>query len=246
MRRSGVQAVCRIASRSRPPIDAAAAEAIRRHYGIPKAAIWASDAPGCRAAIDDYIASKASLHGVDVVQRGDGLQYRYSPGWLVLASAPFVERLAAFVVLAASGRRPDALSDRAIVEALAGYVQAAVPYQLVDHSEVQGQFQGGLRTPLMTLLEGGDCDSKCLLLATLIRSLRPSVPMEIIFVMGDEASTRNDHAVLSVGVPPQNSEWKRNMACGMKGVLIETTNTWGIGHGFREREFTNLEPLRIP
>ncbi len=115
-------------------IDLSAAESIRRHYGIPKAAIWASDAPGCRVAIDEYIANKAALHGVDIVQMGDGLQYRYNPGWLVLTSAPFVKQFGASVVFAVSGRRAHGLSDRAVVEALAGYVKAAVSYQSVDGS----------------------------------------------------------------------------------------------------------------
>lgn len=226
-------------------VDSAAAEAIQRHYGIPSAAVWATSRSGSRAAIDRYIAESAKSHGVEVGDRGDRYVWRYDPTWLVRVSAPLVRDFSDAVVRVATGRRAAAVGDRELVEVLAGYVQAAVPYRKID-DERAGHYQGGLRTPLMTLLRGGDCDSKCLLLATLIRSQRPGIPIEIIGVRGGADSDRNDHAVLAVGIDPRDSEWKRNMTCGRRGVLIETTGAWGVGQGFTDQEFADLEPTLIP
>jgi hypothetical protein len=226
-------------------IDSAAAEAIQAHYGMPNEGFWFSDVPDSRETIEEFIGRTAALHGIRFDRKDGKLRYRYAPEWLVQVSAPFVRDVAASVVLSVTGGRAESVSERQIIKALTGYVQVAVPYVAIE-SDSDGKYREGLRSPLMTLLKGGDCDSKCLLLASMIHSLRPELPMEIMFVRGTEESTENDHAVLAVGIIPLASEWGRNMSCGRRGVLIETTAGWGMGNGFNLAEFSNLEALPIP
>jgi hypothetical protein len=221
-------------------VDAAAAEAIEAHFGVPTNPLWFMERPGSQDAILSHVAMLAASHGVI----WSGRSRHYDPSWIVGISVPLIAELAEQIVTTTSGRESHGQSDRAVVEALAVYVQSAIPYRLIEDTK-DGNARLGLRTPLMTLLKGGDCDSKCLLLATLVRALRPSLPMEIIFVRGEVNSVENDHAVLAVGIAPARTEWKRNMQCGVPGVLIESTSSWGISKGFKSWQFLSLEPFVI-
>ena len=85
------------------------------------------------------------------------------------------------------------------MEALAGYVQAAVPYRTIkgpqDDLVQDGNQRCGLRTPVATLMAGGDCDSKSLLLASLLRAVDPRIPVALVHCMSGDTP----HMILAVG-----------------------------------------------
>lgn len=119
------------------------------------------------------------------------------------------------------------------VEALTSFVQRAIPYTSVPPDR-DGVERGGLRTPGATLLYGGDCDSKSLLLATLIRSVRPEVGLLFIGVNLDG----EPHGMLGIAIDAPDCA-KRIQHDGADFVLIESTSGFGIGYvsdDFRESE----------
>ena len=58
-----------------------------------------------------------------------------------------------------------------------------------------GKVRCGLRTPVETLFDGGDCDSKSLLLAAMIRSVDPKIGLSLVHCMNGEVP----HMILAVG-----------------------------------------------
>lgn len=211
----------------RVSIDRAYGEALESHFGFPSTVL---DRIACRtddgscSAVEAAVAQALAQHGITCTPE------RVSPDhqWLLDRSVPAV-RDAAGAVLNASLGRGAAPGRRARIEALAGYVQNAVPYRPVkgarDDLMRDGKNRCGLRTPVATLFEGGDCDSKCLLLASMIRSVDPAVPVALVYCTdGDEP-----HMILAVGCDAGPGE-QCIQADGSTLVLIETTSDWDVGH----------------
>jgi len=228
-------------------VDHALADAIEAQFGFPKDAhqptSYSWEAGGTRRPLDAMLERKARLieraHGFRV--NGERLEPDYD--WLVDKSASICTAVAPAVVEAFT-ERPIADADaRERVEALASFVQNAIPYRFdvegavaAKHSD--GKNRLGIRPPATTLLHGGDCDCKSLLLAALIRAADPEVPLAVVGVrVKDEKTGEMDpHAVLGVGVPSRPGEQTLD-AGGARLLLIETTagshwdgGDWDLGH----------------
>ena len=108
-------------------------------------------------------------------------------------------------------------------------MQNAVPYHKVDdqrHDLVDdGKTRCGLRTPAEALLDGGDCDTKSLLLATLIRSIDTETPLALVYCM----SGNTPHMILAIGCGTQPGEQCITVN-NTPMVLVESTSDWDIGH----------------
>lgn len=216
-----VEAGCRPrAFRVSGTVDAAAAEAIESHFGIDPEllAYHFLDEPGSREAVESARAAAFRARGLATV--GGRIQPDY--GWLVAESLPALNPLATEIVEVYWNRKAESLDDRAAVEALTSFVQNAVPYRAVEASP-DGRERGGIRSPLSTLFLGGDCDCKALLLAGLIRSVRPTVDLALLHVNRNEP-----HACLGVAIPPGDGEGFVRVG-DRDLVVIETTDDWDLG-----------------
>jgi len=109
------------------------------------------------------------------------------------------------------------------VDALTSFVQRAIPYT-TGWMEPDGKERFGLRTPGLTLLMGGDCDSKCLLLATMVRAVRPEIPLLLVSMNTKDGP----HSILGVGIAAGRCATTLQHA-GRAFVLIESTSGFGIG-----------------
>lgn len=201
-------------------VDAAAADAIEAHFGIDPdlLAYHFLEEPGSREAIEAARERVFRARGLAMV--GDRLQPDY--GWLVAESLPALNPLANEILEVYWKRKAGGLDDREVVEALTSFVQNAVPYRTVDPTP-DGRERGGIRSPLATLFRGGDCDCKTLLLAGLIRSVRPTVDLALLHVNRDEP-----HACLGVAIAPADGEGY--VRVGERDlVVIETTDDWDLG-----------------
>jgi hypothetical protein len=88
-----------------------------------------------------------------------------------------------------------------------------------------GKMRCGLRTPIATLFEGGDCDSKALLLACLVRAVDGDMPLSLVYC----ADENRPHMVLAAGCA-RNADEQSVAVDGRAQVVIETTSDWDIGH----------------
>ena len=201
-------------------VDAAAAEAIEGHFGIDPDLLSYSflDEPGSREAVAKAREEAFRARGLAMV--GDRIQPDY--GWLVAESLPALNPLATEIIGVYWKSKPEEIGDREAVEALTSFVQNAVPYRTVEASP-DGRERGGIRSPLATLFLGGDCDCKALLLAGLIRSVRPTIDLALLHVNRDEP-----HACLGVAMTPAGGEGF--VRVGSRDlVVIETTDDWDLG-----------------
>lgn len=203
------------------PFDHALADAVEAHFGYPHEikecyGLAGDDSLKEVTAMRDRLLAKHGVCAEKAVLRPDF-------GWIVRNSIDCVRPVAKELVVGCGSRR-------ARIEALAGYVQGAIPYTPDVEGEQDSRFRDGkhrldLRTPGAVLLRGGDCDSKSLLLAALMRSVDPSVPICVVSI--DRISGDN-HAILGIGVNSEKGEAFWDSPRGPV-LLIETTDQWGMG-----------------
>lgn len=201
-------------------VDAAAADAIEAHFGVDPdlLAYLFLDEPGSREAVERARAEAFRARGLATI--GERIQPDY--GWLVAESLPALNPLANEIVEVYWKRKPDRVGDREVVEALTSFVQNAVPYRTVGASP-DGRERGGIRSPLATLFLGGDCDCKTLLLAGLIRSVRPTVDLAML-----QVNRAEPHACLGVAI--EAGEGEASVRVGDRDLLVvETTDDWDLG-----------------
>ncbi len=220
---------CRAADHSvRVAVDRTYGEALEAHFGFPACAMepirCTVEDGGC-AAVEAAVAAMVAEHGIICTPE------RIMPDhqWLLDRSAPAVEDAARAVIRAYWGMGAP-VSPRQRVEALTSFVQNAIPYRPVkgarDDLIRDGKMRCGLRTPIATLFEGGDCDSKALLLAALIRSVDAAMPLSLVYCFdGDEP-----HMVLAVGCTRIDGEAAVTLPGGDVQVLVETTSDWDVGY----------------
>jgi hypothetical protein len=138
-------------------------------------------------------------------------------------SVPLLRQLAEKIVLEWKPFSNGPMYDQE-VEAITSFVQRAIPYRSVSPLP-DGKERGGLRLPGTTLMVGGDCDSKSLLLATLLRAKNPTVPIILVDVYDDSGEP---HTLIGIELPPlecsQTLPWQ-----GRTYVYIESTSGFGIG-----------------
>ena len=211
----------------RATVDRAYGEALESHFGFPACAmqpIRCSVEDGGCAAVEAAVVELVAQHGI--ICTPDRIMPNHQ--WLLDQSAPAVRDVANAVVRAYWGSGAP-VNARQRVEALASFVQNAVPYRPIkgaqDDLVRDGKMRCGLRTPIATLFEGGDCDSKALLLASLIRSVDASIGLSLVYC----ADGDTPHMILAVGCARGEGE-AAIAAGGETQVLVETTSDWDVGH----------------
>ncbi len=225
------------------PVDRGAIAAVEAHFGwpaqMPEPSYFVGDA--AKTAFESAYRESLAAHGCRMVLEPhpeDGPLRGFSPdyAWLVSVSRPLLAPVAAKVI-AVFPDYESRHSQRRTVDALTSFVQRAVPYVTIP-AAVDGKERAGLRTPGTTLLEGGDCDSKCLLLATLIRSIDPALPLAVVhFRRG--APGDQGHSMLFVGIDPATDDETMDID-GRCMVAVETTDGWDIG-----RVPTEFDPAQM-
>jgi len=225
-------------------VNEAWADSFERYFGFPEHALDSVAyrvGDGSQAAIEKAITETLAQHGIICSAQSIAPDHQ----WILDRSMPEVRDVADAVIQTYwSGQRgrPNA---RQRIEALTSFVQNAIPYRKVDDGRndavKDGKYRCGLRTPGEVLLDGGDCDSKSLLLATLIRSVDERTPVALVYCMNDTTP----HMCLAVGCDMLEGEQRINVN-GTQMVLIETTSDWDIGHVGSGTDIVNAEaqPLR--
>ena len=124
---------------------------------------------------------------------------------------------------------------RSQLAALASFVQH-LPYE-IPPKLADGKERAGLRTPMATLIWGGDCDSKSLLLAGLVRSVDlcdatlvhvDNVPDGAPRPAGARADDAVGHMIAGFDVPARPEDFTIDQG-RQRFVLVETTSDWRIG-----------------
>jgi hypothetical protein len=209
-------------------IDTARADALERHFGFPSAALESiayRQTPGALAAIEQAVTQTLAQHGITCTVDGIAPDHQ----WILDQSAPAVRGVAIDIINAYWNNPRTQPSARQSIEALTSYVQNAVPYHKVDDARNDlvddGKTRCGLRTPAEALLEGGDCDTKSLLLATLIRSIDTDTPLALVYCMNGNTP----HMILAIGCSTQPGEQCITVN-NTPMALVESTSDWDIGH----------------
>ncbi len=189
-------------------IDEARAQAIERHFGVPLDAVqfgFTSEEEKLRC--QRLEKTKLAHHGMRLTESKDGssgvLDADYQ--WLVDGCAKQVEPIAASILretdrVLKESDAPRIANARDKVAAIFRFIQS-IPYEEVPEL-ADGKDRCGMRTPLITLLSGGDCDSKSVLMAALIRSKKLADVVIVTLTMRDGSG----HAILGVNVTPHSTD----------------------------------------
>lgn len=239
-------------------IDGALAEAIERQFGrpsgyMPPASVYFAH-DNSRALLHAAQATKMAeieqAHGF--ADGGSTLKVDYQ--FLVHHSMNECQKVAEGVVRAVCQIPVLRATPRERVEAITSFVQNAIPYTPNVEDEQIARFQDGtnrfgIRPPLSTLIRGGDCDSKSLLLLTMIRALDPNVPLAIIHVNESDfprdPSSDANHVIAGVAIAPKPGE--RTLRQGnVTYVLIESTHDWDVGRLSVATKLDNADVNPLP
>jgi hypothetical protein len=225
-------------------VNEAWADSFERYFGFPEHALDSVAyrvGDGSQAAIEKAITETLAQHGIVCSAQSIAPDHQ----WILDSSLAQVRDVANAVIDTYWSGQRGRPSARQRIEALTSFVQNAIPYRKVDDgrndSVKDGKYRCGLRTPGEVLLDGGDCDSKSLLLATLIRSVDERTPVALVYCMNDTTP----HMCLAVGCDMFEGEQRINVN-GTQMVLIETTSDWDMGHVGASTDIVNAEaqPLR--
>jgi hypothetical protein len=189
-------------------IDVARAESVEQHFGVPMEALqfsYRSEAE--RSRIEKLEHDKLARHGLRVLPTSDAQVGILEPDfqWLIDTSRTDINPIAQAVlketdrVLRERGdARPVTVRDR--VEGVFRFIQA-IPYETIPDLP-DGKDRCGLRTPLLTLLRGGDCDSKSVLMASLLRAACLAECAIVTLQMKDGTG----HAILGIRIPTREGD----------------------------------------
>ena len=225
-------------------VNEAWADSFERYFGFPEHALDSVAyriGDGSQAAIEKAITETLAQHGIICSAQSIAPDHQ----WILDSSLAQVRDVANAVIDTYWSGQRGRPSARQRIEALTSFVQNAIPYRKVDDGRndavKDGKYRCGLRTPGEVLLDGGDCDSKSLLLATLIRSVDERTPVALVYCMNDTTP----HMCLAVGCDMFEGEQRINVN-GTQMVLIETTSDWDMGHVGASTDIVNAEaqPLR--
>ena len=223
-------------------VDRAYGEALESHFGFP---IGVLERVACRPndgscdAVEAAVESTLAQHGIRCTPELIVPDHQ----WIMDRSVPELRAVAISVINAVHGAGA-ATDRRDRIAALTSFVQNAVPYRPVrgakDDLMRDGKSRCGLRTPIATLFEGGDCDSKALLLASLIRAVDATVPLALVHCMsGDEP-----HMCLAVGCDRAADEVALDTDTGIM-LVVETTSDWDLGRVSAATDLQDVELLRL-
>jgi hypothetical protein len=166
------------------------------------------------------LRNKAKQHGIEMNLEGNLFSVDYN--WVVKKSVSDLHEIAN--IIRSTARRKGYRSRRELIGAVASFVQE-LQYQLPpDHrinEDGEKILTAGATMPLETLSnQRGDCDTKSLLFAGLVRSISL---VDVIFVAIEE------HLFAGIRMnPSQNDHSIRHQ--GRDWVLVELSDSWPIGH----------------
>ncbi len=226
----------------RAAADRAWGQAVEAAFGFPPEAVQrvaCREADGSCAAVETAMRQTLAAHGIAATEALLMPDYQ----WLMDRSAPQLRDVANDIIDATYGPTANA-TRRQVVDALTSYVQNAVPYRTVKDGQTDairdGKVRCGLRTPVQTLFDGGDCDSKSLLLAALIRSVDARMPLALVHCMHGDTP----HMILAVGCERAKGEDAITVE-GTELVLVESTSDWGVGHVGTSVDLTDSEAVGV-
>jgi len=189
-------------------------------FGIPKS--WTSisytDAEDLKKKQQD-LKIRASKYGIKMLDKKN--RYVVDYAWVVKESENDIRGVAKSI--RSSARKEGYRSRRELIGAFSSLVQSLdyrIPADYRHNDEGEEILTVGAMMPLETLSKKwGDCDSKSLLFASLVKSINLA---EVLFIAIDE------HIFVAVDLPPTNEDhsisYNRN-----SWVLIEMTDAWPVG-----------------
>lgn len=201
-------------------LDSQDIEAAIEQFGVPRS--WTSlkytDAKDLEEK-QQALQNKASLHGIKMMK--DGNQFAVDYTWVIRESTQDLRDVAK--VIRSTARRQGYRSRRELVGAFAAFVQS-IPYRIPSDSRINDGGEeiltAGAMMPIETLSkQWGDCDSKSMLFAALVRSINL---VNVSFIVLE------DHLFAAVQLAPTKEDHSINHD-GDKWVLIELTDAWPIG-----------------
>lgn len=242
------------------PIDVSLAEELESHFGFPRHALafwyrspeelierldaqqYALEACGMRFVPADGSGGSLSMPRTGAARRerggaegpdrrtgSIGPDYQYLLDHSRAALRPVAREI--LRKAHASGAR-DARSQLAALASFVQHLPYEIPPKLAD-----GKERAGLRTPVATMIWGGDCDSKSLLLAGLVRSVDlcdatlvhvDNVPDGAPRPAGARADDAVGHMIAGFSVPARPEDFTIDQG-RTRYVLVETTSDWRIG-----------------
>lgn len=178
----------------------------------------------------------ASEKGISITKKnGNSMNVRPNYAWMIEESIAPVQKYARQILRAAKDRGYKTKRD--LIGAVASFCQS-IPYKIPDQNNVINGERintGGVMMPIEVLgKQFGDCDSKSVLFASLIRSVNLG---ESIFLT-HPGTTIGSQGHLFVGVqtnpslvPLSNTEffWE-DQVYKKKYLLLELTSSWPMGH----------------
>ncbi len=207
-------------------VDEARAKAIEKHFGVPMDAIqFAFTSPEEKARCQKLEQAKVAHHGMQVTMKSGGamgiLQANYQ--WLVDGCRDQIQPITQSILretdrVLKESSAPRVATPRDKVAAIFRFIQS-IPYETIPDLP-DGKDRCGMRTPLITLLKGGDCDSKSTLMAAFIRSKQISDVVIVTLKMKDGTG----HAILGARVDVQRGDQTITYN-GEKYVLAEAATS---------------------
>ena len=163
---------------------------------------------------------KAKSHGIEMNEEGNRFSVDYN--WVVKQSVGDLHVIAKQIY--STARRNGYRTKRELIGAFASFVQE-LQFQLPPAHRINEEGEkiltAGATMPLETLAsQRGDCDTKSLLFASLVRSIKL---VDVIFVAIEDhlfAGIRMNPSAWDHSIPHQGKDW----------VLIELSDSWPIGH----------------
>lgn len=189
-------------------------------FGIPKS--WTS----YTYRTDKELAEKRSRIEKDAKKHGikmhtDGNHFSVDYDWVLDKSAQSLRDVAK--TIRSCARRKGYRSERELVGAFTSFVQS-LTYKIPSDSRINAEGEqiltAGAMMPIETLSKKwGDCDSKCLLFASLVKSIDL---VDVCFIVMDDhlfAAVQMRAEQEDQTVRHKNKDW----------ILLELTDSWPIG-----------------
>lgn len=166
------------------------------------------------------LRTKAKKHGIEMNLEGNLFSVDYN--WVVKQSVGDLHEIAN--IIRSTARRKGYRSRRELIGAIASFVQE-LQYQLSPDHRINDDGEkiltAGATMPLETLSnQRGDCDTKSLLFAGLVRSISL---VDVIFVAIEE------HLFAGIRMNPSQGDHSIRHQ-GRDWVLVELSDSWPIGH----------------
>jgi hypothetical protein len=189
-------------------------------FGIPKS--WTSFSYHDEIELKEkqkYLSENAAKHGIKMHRDGNKFSVDYK--WVIDQSKGSIRDIAK--AIKSSARKKGYRTKRELVGAFTSFVQSLsyrIPSNYRINKEGETILTAGAMVPLETLSnKWGDCDSKCMLFASLVRSIDL---VDVIFIIMKE------HIFAGVQVPTQQDEHTVRYK-NQDWALVELTDAWPIG-----------------